>query len=368
MAAGRRWHAWIAVRASHRPFAPSTKTALPARSPSLPTLPVHPSHSYLADDEDADAEAEARKARWKHFRPGQLSTALRNALDIGGAAASRKAKPNGPTNSLPSAFSPKNRLILHSPTHTPPEYEAPPYIQRLQILGYPPGWRDPEALAQHTRGGGLLAMYMTSEAAEEEDAPLPVGGNGMAVRYPGFNAPLRRAPSPDKPHAVDMDLSDDEQPGPGPGTSGHIPTQEAAHAAEKELAIPPHTLATDRQRHEALLELLRAKDTAAALEMLEAQPHLAAQPDVLHVASSCGLTAVVRRLLEDRQVDVDGRSAAGDTALHLAAFGGHAEIVKALIAAGANVHATTPEGATAMVLAGTRDDIRVILDWAGGER
>ena len=223
----------------------------------------------------------------------------------------------------------------------------------MRVLGYPPAWRDPEALAQHSRGGGLLDMYMTADATEEDATPIPVGGDGMPVRYPGFNAPLERPASPDKPQTVDMEVSDDEggeeEAGNGGGTLGG--TLGGTHGGGGGLA--------DGGR---FLTALRERDGATALRLLQLHPQLASLPDALHRASSTGAVAVVQHILDSGLSHVNARTPAGDTALHLAAYGGHANVVRALVRAGADVAATTPEGMTAEALAGARHDVRAAIE------
>lgn len=138
------------------------------------------------------------------------------------------------------------------------------------------------------------------------------------------------------------------------------PSITAAAAAPAEASRPANSSDTD-----TFLARLRAGDEAAALDMLTEHPALGRTPDALHLASSCGLTAVVALLLAARTVSVNARSAHGDTALHLAAYGGHVGIVGALLAAGADVHARTAEGATPLDLAAGQPHVRALLQRAG---
>ena len=62
---------------------------------------------------------------------------------------------------------------------------------------------------------------------------------------------------------------------------------------------------------------------------------------------------------------VHHRDAAGRTALHLAAQSGAALAVGALLAAGADVHAQTAAGSTAMQLAAAYEDVQLRLAEAG---
>ncbi|CAM9655973.1 unnamed protein product, partial [Chrysoparadoxa australica] len=54
-------------------------------------------------------------------------------------------------------------------------------------------------------------------------------------------------------------------------------------------------------------------------------------------ACVAGNAGVVRYLVEEAKADINATNNRGDTALHIAGFWGHIEIVKFLLAAGANV-------------------------------
>lgn len=66
----------------------------------------------------------------------------------------------------------------------------------MKSLGYPPGWRDPQALTQHIFGGeDVLAMYESVDEADAHRAALSDANAAVdaPVAYPGFNAPLPAA-------------------------------------------------------------------------------------------------------------------------------------------------------------------------------
>ena len=75
------------------------------------------------------------------------------------------------------------------------------------------------------------------------------------------------------------------------------------------------------------------------------QKYLVPYP-LLH-ASGHGDIAEVNRLIA-AEADVNAADNNSNTPLHLAAFGGHAEVAKVLIAAGANVNAANNGGSTAL--------------------
>lgn len=62
----------------------------------------------------------------------------------------------------------------------------------MKTVGYPPGWKDPQALADHIFGGaGALAIYDTVAEAEAHGQALSSAATIAApVSFPGYNAPL----------------------------------------------------------------------------------------------------------------------------------------------------------------------------------
>ena len=95
------------------------------------------------------------------------------------------------------------------------------------------------------------------------------------------------------------------------------------------------------------------------------------EQSVLQLAIGLGASmALLGQLLEGAGGEggaslVHHRDAAGRTALHLAAQSGAALAVGALLAAGADVHAQTAAGSTAMQLAAAYEDVQLRLAEAG---
>ena len=85
----------------------------------------------------------------------------------------------------------------------------------------------------------------------------------------------------------------------------------------------------------------------AAFELRD--PESGATP--LIAASARGHEAAVRILLDDGRSRVDGTASDGDTALLVAAYGGHAQVVHLLLAAGADVEMADERGYTALIAA-----------------
>ena len=103
--------------------------------------------------------------------------------------------------------------------------------------------------------------------------------------------------------------------------------------------------------------------------LLSALALAAASDSRLSEAAMQGNKERVRSLLKDR-VDVDGEQGDGSTALHWAAFHDDLDMVKMLLAAGANVKAATREGAiTPLFMACTNGNAAIIeaLLKAGGD-
>jgi len=134
-----------------------------------------------------------------------------------------------------------------------------------------------------------------------------------------------------------------------------------------------------RFNHRPVVELLTARGAALSKEkqlrdaVLKGQTEtvglllgLGADPKpVLHDAALKGHVAVVRLLLEHGAV-VDGRSAAGSTALADAALAGQVEVVRLLLEKGAKVDLRDEEsGSTALHIAagwGRTEVVRVLLE------
>ena len=95
------------------------------------------------------------------------------------------------------------------------------------------------------------------------------------------------------------------------------------------------------------------------------------EQSVLQLAIGLGAsTALLGQLLEGAGLEggaslVHHRDSAGRTALHMAAQSGAALAVGALLAAGADVHAQTAAGSTAMQLAAPFEDVQLRLAEAG---
>ena len=72
----------------------------------------------------------------------------------------------------------------------------------------------------------------------------------------------------------------------------------------------------------------------------------------LRAAAAAGLMAPLKALLgRGEEVAVDAKDGDGETALMIAAQGGHAAAIAALVAAGAEVEAKTDDGETALMFA-----------------
>ena len=95
------------------------------------------------------------------------------------------------------------------------------------------------------------------------------------------------------------------------------------------------TFAEDRHHHE-VAELLRAR--------LSRRFALASESQTLIAAAAQGDTAAIERALADRPELAKTSNDTGDTALHQAAKHGHVDIVRRLLAAGANVDAVRGDG------------------------
>lgn len=82
----------------------------------------------------------------------------------------------------------------------------------MKTLGYPPGWRDPQALTQHIFGGeDLLAVYESVDEADAHKVALSDSATvDASVVYPGFNAPLPAASSvgPDNAQPAEMEVEE----------------------------------------------------------------------------------------------------------------------------------------------------------------
>ena len=73
--------------------------------------------------------------------------------------------------------------------------------------------------------------------------------------------------------------------------------------------------------------------------------------NLIHDAAQTGDERLVRRLLRDERVDITAKTVHGETALHRAAAGNHAEIVRMLLGAGVEINAKNIDGFTALHLA-----------------
>ena len=90
-------------------------------------------------------EDKTKLEQYQHFRPGVISSKLREALSLS-------------------------------------EHDLPPFIYRMRMLGYPPGWLP----SNHDSGIVLYGAEGKEESKESRH------GHEKYVRYPGFNVPLPR--------------------------------------------------------------------------------------------------------------------------------------------------------------------------------
>jgi len=94
-------------------------------------------------------------------------------------------------------------------------------------------------------------------------------------------------------------------------------------------------------------------------------PEMEGACTLLHSSAQKGQMEIIRKLLEENNVDVNAQeSETGDTALHMAARGGYHVAVQDLIQAGADLGIANREGDTAMSLMGNipADVLEEILD------
>ena len=117
---------------------------------------------------------------------------------------------------------------------------------------------------------------------------------------------------------------------------------------------------------------IRGRTVLAAAKLRPFRPRRGeGEQSVLQLAIGLGAsTALLGQLLEGARLEggaslVHHRDAAGRTALHRAAQSGAALAVGALLAAGADVHAQTAAGSTAMQLAAPYEDVQLRLAEAG---
>lgn len=90
-----------------------------------------------------------------------------------------------------------------------------------------------------------------------------------------------------------------------------------------------------------------------------------ANDTLLSVAAYNGSSRVVARLLKDKSIDVNAPGRMGLTALAAASFKGEVEILKILLASGANAEAANAQGQTALMFAaltGRAECVRLLLD------
>lgn len=79
----------------------------------------------------------------------------------------------------------------------------------------------------------------------------------------------------------------------------------------------------------------------------------------LHAAAARGDAAEMRVLIE-RQPDLDARDGHGRTAVHIAAHGGHREVIAELAKAGANLNALDNDRYDIVTIAAVRDDVETL--------
>jgi hypothetical protein len=125
-------------------------------------------------------------------------------------------------------------------------------------------------------------------------------------------------------------------------------------ADEKRKDDEQRRLAALRAARKRLLDAIRQLDIAGVESALLADPSLiqSADPDgdadtVLHVACHTNSVEIVRHLLA-RGADPNAKGDMGQPPLHIAAYWGNLEIVQSLLKGGANVNATDNVGWTAI--------------------
>jgi ankyrin repeat protein len=109
--------------------------------------------------------------------------------------------------------------------------------------------------------------------------------------------------------------------------------------------------------------LLLTAAAAAAKSAVKAFANPSAPTTVtaaLHRAAASGDIQVLQALLCDAQAPVDAADKAGWTALHKAAYGGHAAVVQLLLDAGAAVHLSAANGHTALHSAARKGHTAVV--------
>lgn len=125
---------------------------------------------------------------------------------------------------------------------------------------------------------------------------------------------------------------------------------------------------------EAIFQSAREDDAAAIRDYLATgySPNVRSPrgDTLLIVASYRDSRAVVAALLQAKQIELDARNQAGLTAVSAAAFKGHDEALKLLIAAGADVHATGSLGQSALTfatLAGNSSTVEILKQAGAGD-
>ena len=90
-------------------------------------------------------EDQTKREQYQHIKPGVISSKLREALNVS-------------------------------------EHDLPPFIYRMRMIGYPPGW------VPSNDDSGIVVYG--AEGKEEESNENNHEGHDKYVRYPGFNVPM----------------------------------------------------------------------------------------------------------------------------------------------------------------------------------
>ncbi len=127
---------------------------------------------------------------------------------------------------------------------------------------------------------------------------------------------------------------------------------------------PPILIAAANGDHEEFIELAESllRDTDENIRRSVAAHGGWNNSNALHLASTSGCVEIVRYLLKSPaiEIDINATNVGGDTALILAAESGHLDVIKLLVASGANLDIKNTNGFTALMAAVDRGCLHCI--------